>query len=150
VCGDVHGVDDYPNLNFDGRYQLCGYDLPRRAYVPGDWLEVTLYWQTDQPQDQLVSSFAHLVGTSFNPATGNPLWGQQDKLLPAGHPAPQWLPDMLYRDRYRFQIPSHTPPGSYLLEIQMTGQTRQPATPAPPGRTAYGKPAACHPGPRSR
>lgn len=104
-------------VQFAERIQLCAVDLQKRTYRPGEILRITLYWQSAQPVEEPAYSFVHLLGTSFNPKTGNPLWGQQDKQLPGYHPLVGWTPGKIYRDHYEFRIDPDSPPGAYQLEV---------------------------------
>jgi hypothetical protein len=64
--------------------------------------------------------FTHLVGTAWNPATGNPVWAQDDhEPLRGGCPTSLWLPGRLLRDRYELALPAGTPAGEYVLEVGM-------------------------------
>lgn len=116
TCTATRGADAQTAVLFGDRIRLCGYALPRTTLHAGDWLTVTLFWEIDAPLDQPAHSFAHLLGP-FNPATGNPLWGQHDKTAPAGFVATEWRPGKLYRDRYRLQVDPSAQPGVYQLEI---------------------------------
>ena len=96
---------------------MCGYSLDRTHFHAGDSLRITLYWQAGEPPAEAAESFVQLLGTTFNPQTNNPLWGQRNKQLPADHLLTQWTPGKLYRDDYEFQTAPHTPAGDYQLEI---------------------------------
>ncbi len=117
TCTKIDGADIQVDVRFGEPIRLCGLSLDRREARPGDWMRVTLYWQLEKPATTPAHAFVHLLGALFNPATGNPLWGQHDKLEPGDHPLVDWSTGRLYRDRYDFQIPAHTPPGEYQLEI---------------------------------
>lgn len=135
TCAAVAGANVRARVRFGRDLYLCGYQLDRTTFRPGDWLEVTLYWQAAKAPDGPADSFVHLLGTAFNPETGDPLWGQQDKQLPGDHPVTDWRPGKLYRDVYRFRVPPHTPPGPYQLEIGWlepeTGQRLAPVVEQP-------------------
>lgn len=93
---------------------------PGAAVHPGDRLFLDLYWQADGPVEENYIVFTHLVGTIHNPATGNPVWGQDDHEPLRGHcPTSLWLPGRLLRDRYELVFPADTPAGEYLLEVGM-------------------------------
>jgi hypothetical protein len=130
ACSSINQANAQVRARFGEDLRLCGYFLPQTRFRPGDWLEVTLYWQATSIPDVPADSFVHLLGTTFNPETGTPLWGQQDKQLPGEHRVTRWRAGKLYRDAYRFQIPAHTPPGDYQLEIGWqqveTGQRLRP------------------------
>jgi hypothetical protein len=113
VCGAEATVD----VPFSEGPRLRGYAVSSYQAKPGDTLRVALYWQADGPVEQPAVSFVHLLGTTFNPRTGNPLWGQQEKDAPAGHPLPSWTPGKIYRDEYEFRVDPGTPAGEYELEI---------------------------------
>lgn len=117
TCATVAGPTGGLNVSFGGEIRLCGLELTARAYRPGARLRVTLYWQADQAVEQPAVSFVHLLGATFNPRTGNPLWGQQDKELPGEHPVMRWVPGVIYRDTYELPIDPDAPPGEYQLEI---------------------------------
>ncbi|MBI4787878.1 MAG: glycosyltransferase family 39 protein [Chloroflexi bacterium] len=94
---------------------LIGYDLPRAKLRAGESVSVTLYWSTDRRVQKNYVAFVHLLGTQFNPAQNNPLWGQIDRS--PSTPTSAWLPDGIVADIYRVPIDAHAPPGKYKLEI---------------------------------
>lgn len=98
--------------------QLTGYDLPRTELPAGDSLLLTLYWTTTGGVSKSYVVFVHLLGTEFNPAQNNLLWGQVDRVPRAGtYPTNAWLPNTLVPDPYRIPIDPHAPPGRYQIEI---------------------------------
>jgi hypothetical protein len=124
TCSDVQGADAGLDARFEHGVRLCAIELQDRVLGPGDAVRITLYWQAERPVTQQADSFVHLWGASFNPETGNPLWGQQDKQLPGDHPVAKWNPGKIYRDSYEFRIDPDAPPGEYQIEIGWV----QPAT----------------------
>jgi hypothetical protein len=116
---------------FAGGPRLRGYAVSSYQAKPGDLLRVTLYWQADGPVEQPAASFVHLLGTTFNPRANNPLWGQQEKDAPGGHPLSRWTTGKVYRDSYEFQVDPAAPAGEYSLEIGWfqpeTGERLKPA-----------------------
>ncbi len=138
TCATVAGPAGGLDVSFGEEIRLCGLELPTRTYRPGARLRVTLYWQADRVVEQPAVSFVHLLGATFNPRTGNPLWGQQDKQLPGEHPVMRWAPGKIYRDTYDFQIDPGTPPGEYQLEVGWfrpeTGQRLAPQGTGPGDR----------------
>ncbi len=113
--------------------RLAGYGLYRDRGVlgrqaispgatvrPGERLFLDLYWQADGPVEENYVIFTHLVGMDWNPATGNPVWAQDDhEPLRGGCPTSLWLPGRLLRDRYELVLPPDTPGGEYVLEVGM-------------------------------
>jgi hypothetical protein len=116
-CSAVQGADLSTNVRFGKDLRLCAVVLPRRALEAGEALRIELYWQADRPVPEPAETFVHLLGTRFNPATGNPLWGQQDKQQPGYHPVTRWRPGQIYRDSYEFVVAANAPAGEYQLEI---------------------------------
>lgn len=116
-CQAIYGTTVQTNVRFDGGPRLCGYSLNSSHFRPGESLRITLYWQAGLPPTEAAESFVQFLGTTFNPQTNNPLWGQRNKQLPGGHLLTGWVPGKLYRDVYEFQIAPHTPAGDYELEV---------------------------------
>jgi|GEM_PF-751259 len=115
-----HAIQDSvapTNIAFDNRIRMCGYALSRKEFQPNDQLLITIYWELESPAQENDFSFVHLLGEKFNPETGNPLWGQQDKQAPAEHALMDWAPGKLYRDVYAFRIAPNAPGGEYQLEM---------------------------------
>jgi len=93
---------------------------PGATVRPGERLFLDLYWQADRPVGENYVVFTHLVGAAWNPATGNPVWAQDDhEPLRGGCPTSLWLPGRLLRDRYELALPPDTPGGEYVLEVGM-------------------------------
>jgi len=85
---------------------------------PGESLEVTLYWQAQEPLEQSYKVFVHLLGQAYNPATGNRLWGQQDSLPGQGaYLTTGWAVGEVVTDHYTVTLQADAPPGGYIIEI---------------------------------
>jgi uncharacterized membrane protein len=93
---------------------LLGYTARLRNSV-----DVTLYWRANDAIAERYKVLVYVLGP-FNPATGNPLWGQQDS-EPQNwrYPTTQWVPGRLVVDRYRFPLQENTTPGEYSLGMAM-------------------------------
>ncbi len=119
---------------FGGMVALAGYHLPETATTPGAELAVDLFWTSVAPVDQNYKVFVQLVGVEFNPATGNPLWGQVDRQPWDGAlPMTLWPPDEVIRDPYLIPVDPAAPPGEYTLVVGLydgvTGQRLQVSSP---------------------
>jgi hypothetical protein len=84
-----------------------------------------LYWRPIQPAETALKIFVHLTG-AINPATGTPLWAQDDQFPQEGRASTQdWSPSLVYRDVYMLPLAS-VPPGDYMLLVGLydpiTGQ----------------------------
>lgn len=100
-----------------GQIDWLGYTVrtPRKLGA-GDTIAVTLFWRANAPVDHNYTVFVHVLG-AYNPATGGPLWAQDDSYpLGGGHPTSRWLPDQVVADVHYLAIPEGTPPGSYRIE----------------------------------
>ncbi len=117
TCEAIQGANVHTDIRFGDELRLCGYSISQNDFRPGDLLRITLYWEKNGPMNEPAFSFVHLLGTTFNPDTGNPLWGQQDKETPGEHAITQWTPGKLYRDEYEFRVSSKAPRGDYQIEI---------------------------------
>lgn len=110
------------NIGFGESIMLDGYTLSRDTLAAGDSLDVTLFWRTDAALDTRYKVSVFLLGTTFNPATGGPLWAQID--AEPGNwqfPTTRWPPDTFIRDRYTLKLPDDAPPGDYTLGVVVYG-----------------------------
>lgn len=90
-----------------------------RALKQGDKIEITAEWMAlhGAAEDYTVS--AQLIGPP-NPATGSPLWAQDDKQPLGGtYPTRGWQSGQTIFDPYALQIPQTAPPGHYELRVSM-------------------------------
>ncbi len=104
----------------DGNIHFLGYHLrPGSRVQQGKRMQVELYWKTQRRISVDYTVFVHLLGP-FNPATGGPVWAQDDSPpLDGGHPTTRWLPGEVIGDRHTFTIPENAPPGEYQIEAGM-------------------------------
>lgn len=114
--------------------ELVGYGLTPDISRPGDTLSVDLYWRADGVVERSYTVFVQVVGP-FNPASGNPLWGQHDGPPVGGDfPTNDWPAGMIVRDRHTLTFHPAAPPADYALLIGMydpqTGE-RVPVTDHP-------------------
>ncbi|MFN3928859.1 MAG: hypothetical protein ACK4OK_04400, partial [Thermoflexus sp.] len=108
------------------RIRFLGYSLSgvQRGDPPvataGSLLLLDLFWEAEEPVEQSYVVFTHLIGEAFNPATGNPVWAQDDQVpMEGAYPTTRWIPKRPLRDRYELRLPKEMPPGEYILEIGM-------------------------------
>jgi hypothetical protein len=104
----------------EGRVHLIGFKLdPAEAIEAGARLTVDLHWQALAPLGTDYTVFVHLVG-GYNPATGGPVWAQDDSWpLAGGHPTTRWLPGQIVVDRHVIDVPEGTPAGVYQIYVGM-------------------------------
>ncbi len=117
--------DDIPHaldLNLGEHIRLLGYDLPQTVVEPGGVVELTLYWQALEPIPARYKVFTHLLGETYNAATDNFLWGQQDnEPVNAQRPTTVWVPGTIIADTYNIPLAADAPPGQYHIELGMYG-----------------------------
>jgi hypothetical protein len=105
----VANVGISKQVNFGGQINLLGYDLDRQTVVPGQSLDLTIYWQARQPLLTNYSAMAQLIDADRH------LYAGQDNLHPANLPTTQWPPWGFVQDLHPVLIPPGTPPGDYFL-----------------------------------
>lgn len=81
-----------------------------------DTLNVWLYWHPFATTDEPLKVFVHLVG-AVNPATGTPLWAQDDDFPQASRiSTTDWQVGELYRDIYTLSL-AGLPDGEYQVVV---------------------------------
>jgi len=92
--------------------ELTGYDLPVKAWQPGDIVPVTLFWQAAQAVPADYSVFLHLIGPDGQ------IVAQTDS-GPAGgsRPTSGWQPGETIVDRHGLLLPAAVAPGEYQLRL---------------------------------
>jgi hypothetical protein len=114
-------------IKLGDQIELLGYDLGADQVGPGGTFELILYWHglTELEKDYTV--FTHLLGESYNLASGNFVWGQKDGMpLNGTYPTSRWLENEVVVDSYAIAVEPDAPPGLYRIEVGMylleTGQ----------------------------
>ncbi|GAB4446556.1 MAG: hypothetical protein Kow0031_29180 [Anaerolineae bacterium] len=97
------------NVNFGNQITLRGYTLPQTALPPGQNINLTAYWQAQQPLAANYSALAQLVDAENN------LYAAQDNLHPGGVPTSSWPPWAFVQDTHAVPVPPGTPPGDYFV-----------------------------------
>jgi hypothetical protein len=108
--------DQRLDATFGGSARLVGYSLDADTVVPGDSLNLVLYWQALAPLDDDYTVFVHMLG-GHNPSTGGPLWAGHDSQPDMGrYPTSIWRAGEVILDVHPLAVPVDTPPGEYQLE----------------------------------
>jgi hypothetical protein len=97
------------------RIRLLGVDLDQDTYRPGETIDLTLYYLDVAPMETRYTAFVHLLGPE-NPATGTPLWAQNDSEPCYGfYPTTSWHASEVLIDRIDVRVPDDAPAGTYRL-----------------------------------
>lgn len=103
---------------FGEAIRLYGVSALPKKLGAGENVTITLFWQTDAPLTTSYTVFAHLLGSQYNPAQNNFLWGQVDRLPLAGKlPTTAWTPGQTIADAYEVTLDARAPRGIYKIEI---------------------------------
>jgi len=108
------GIAHPLHVNLGNKVRLLGYNLPTTEVMPGDILQLTLFWQAIAPINERYKVFAHVLD-----AHGH-LVGQRDAEPGGGAKITTiWKESELVVDHYGLPILPATPPGDYMIEIGM-------------------------------
>ena len=92
--------------------QLSGYDQFPTTIVPGETIDLILYWKALAPMQTSYTVFVHLLDES------RMIQGQVDSIPGKGTLSTTgWVPGEYVRDTYSFQVQGDAPAGTYRLEI---------------------------------
>ncbi len=99
---------------------LLAFDVAESSVQPGREYPVTLYWKATSPPTENYRVFVHLRGEDGE------VFGQSDKLNPAGFPTRRWPLDEYVRDEHILKIEDELPAGEYFISTGLwnvdTGQ----------------------------
>jgi len=93
--------------NFGDQIALLGYHAGGPTAVPGETVELTLFWQAQRPLDIEYQVFVHVLGPDGQPVA------QSDKINPGDFPTHRWPMGKYVPDTHRLTLPADLPPGSY-------------------------------------
>lgn len=80
---------------------------------------VNLRWRARQSAPRDYTVFVQLLGPT-NPATGSPVWAQDDKQPGGGtYPTSDWQSGETIIENYTLKLPNNAPPGRYTVEMGM-------------------------------
>jgi len=106
-----------PEVRVDSRFGehivLEGYAVRPAAPVPGDILQVTLFWRTEAPLEERYKVFVHVYAGLDAPPVA-----QQDGEPGGGlRLTPDWPPGEAIPDNHGVPLPPELPPGEYEVRV---------------------------------
>jgi hypothetical protein len=107
------------DIRFANGIQLIGYDLKHPVARPGGYLQVVLYWQTDQaPYRVNLQPFVHLDRLdNFTTIADATNYTPGDVTTESNLPTFHWDNTRYIRDEHDLTIPSDTPPLAYAVRV---------------------------------
>jgi hypothetical protein len=108
-------LDDQPLATFGDIAELAGWEVIFPPDSDGS-LTLWLYWRARGQSNNPLKVFVHLEGAP-NPATGNPLWIQDDQYPQDGRvDTATWTAGTVYRDIYTLSLEG-VPMGTYQAKV---------------------------------
>jgi hypothetical protein len=108
-------IERTPLASFSDVVELVGVHVFTPPEPTGE-LTIWAYWHPLETTETPLKVFVHLIGVT-NPATGTPLWAQDDQSPQDGRAhTTNWTPAAVYRDVYVLSVAS-VPAGDYTLVI---------------------------------
>jgi hypothetical protein len=101
------------NINFEDRVMLVGYNIEPRRVVPGETIEVTLYFRPLQPLDIDYTVFAQVVDDDTT------RWASDDR----PQETTQWPEGEVTAVQLTLPLNDTTPPAVYPLIVGLYAQT---------------------------
>jgi hypothetical protein len=97
-----------------------------RLHPPSTWVYVELYWESLQPEVNLVPRvrFTDSIGQVYGGAI------HRDNDLLANYPLSSWMPGQIMRAAYDLNLNPDTPPGTYNVEVMLLDSTTGEPLPA--------------------
>jgi mannosyltransferase len=125
---------DYPmQVNLGYQVRLLGYSLASAEIMPGDILQLTLFWQALVPMDERYKVFTHVLDDHGH------LVGQRDAEPGGGVKITTiWEAGERIVDKYGLPVLPGTPPGDYTVEIGMYALSNGQRLPVMEGDQAVG------------
>ncbi|UCC52288.1 MAG: hypothetical protein JSV68_24835 [Anaerolineaceae bacterium] len=110
----------YPNpvtVNFEEELELVGYDIEQRRAVPGEKIDLTLYWRARRPLTNDYTFFAQIVDEDTT------RWASHDFAPPEG--TSTWQPDEVQTMSLTLTLDENSEPNLYPIVVGIYTQTQQ-------------------------
>jgi hypothetical protein len=105
-------MPDVPGAVFGDAFVLHSYEVSPSRVLPGELLDVTLYWEALYDVQENFTVFVHLddgTGSTYGQGDGSPVYGD--------YPTSLWLPGQVVTDVHTVAIDADAPPGNYVLRV---------------------------------
>ncbi len=99
------------DLNFNNDIRLLGYDITEQRLDPGEFVEITFYWQSLQVAKKDYFTFAHLL------ASDQTQLGSAEGRLLEGYPFVFWYPGEVVADHRQIKVSDDTQSGIAWLQV---------------------------------
>ena len=109
--GTVRDAQYNVDVTIGGKVKLIGYDLNRRTIMPGEAINITVYWQSIERLGDDYRSVMRLLDMNTGEAIAN-----SDNLHPGGRPIRTWWPSQYVADRHVLTLPASASPVAYQLQ----------------------------------
>jgi hypothetical protein len=117
VRPESYAVVEVPNpldVDLGGQVTLLGYSMDEQSVVPGDEVNITLYWTAQASIQADYTVFVHLAapdGPPYAQGDGPPQYG--------AYPTSFWDVGEIVQDTHTIRVPADLPEGEYPLVVGM-------------------------------
>ena len=111
--GELGSISHRLELDYEGEIRLLGYDIEERVIKPGEFLPITLYWQSLKVMERDYTVYLKLLGAD------NEVIGQADTYPGLGsYPTTFWQEGDIIKDAYALGIERPVePPFAAFIEV---------------------------------
>ena len=111
---------DYPNpvsIKFEEELELVGYNIQQRRAIPGETIDLTLYWRARRPLETDYTFFAQIVGEDTT------RWASFDLAPPEG--TTNWQPGEVQTMALTLTLDENSEPALYPIIVGIYTQTEE-------------------------
>ena len=109
--GTVRDAQYNVDVTIGGKVKLIGYDLNRRTIMPGEAINITVYWQSMERLGDDYRSVVRLLDVNEGHAVAS-----SDHAHPGGKAIRTWWPSQYVADRHVLTLPASASPVAYQLQ----------------------------------
>ncbi len=101
------------NASFGGEVELLNYNFEPFLYLPGDTVDIKVYWRAQKNMQHRYIGSIHLLDKSMT------MYGQVDHILGDDFEYPNvlWAPGEIVEQTFKLPLGKQIPPGLYTLEF---------------------------------